>query len=68
MKLDESVNKELTDLENGVFEEGGLHGSALSLIKIIYDLPGEYYSDQECMRLIHYAANAWSKLDDQGLS
>jgi len=63
-----SVTIEITKLEAGLFEEGALHGCALDLIKQIYDLPGEYYSDQACMRLIHYAANAWSKLEDQGLS
>lgn len=63
---EEEVTIEITKLEEGVFEEGALHGCALDLIQQIINLPGEYYSDQECMRMIHYAANAWMKLEDQG--
>jgi len=64
--MSEQVVIEITKLEEGAFEEGALHGGALDLIQQIINLDGEYYSDQECMRLIHYAANAWSKLQDQG--
>jgi hypothetical protein len=61
-----SIVLEIEKIQAGEFEEGGLHGCALDLVQQIINLPGEYYSDQECMRMIHYLANAWSKLEDQG--
>lgn len=59
---------DMKDIEDGVFEEGALHGTALGIVERIFQLPGEEYSDQECLRLIHQLVNAWSKLEDQGLS
>jgi len=64
--LDQYLEKELGKLERGEFDEGGLHGHVLGLVKEIFDLPGEYYTDQECLRLIHYLTNSWSKLEDKG--
>ena len=55
---------ELTKLEEGVFEEGALHGTTLDMIQQIINLPGEYYSDQNCLQLIHRTISAWSKLED----
>lgn len=65
--MSQGIDIAMSELEDGIFEEGALHGCALDLIQQIINLPGEYYTDQECMRLIHYAANAWMKLEDQGL-
>jgi hypothetical protein len=67
MTKDEYLEEELGKLERGEFEEGSLHGAALDLVKEIFDLPGEEYTDQQCLRLIHYLTNSWSKLEDQGL-
>jgi len=64
--MTQAVDIEITKLEEGVFEEGALHGCALDLIQQIINLPGEYYSDQDCLNMIHYAINAWKKLEDQG--
>jgi hypothetical protein len=66
--MTQAIDIAMSDLEEGVFEEGALHGCALDLIQQIINLPGEYYTDEQCLKMIHYAANAWSKLADQGLS
>ena len=62
--------KELTidikQIEEGTFEEGGLNGTALDLVQQIINLPGEYYTDEECMRMVHYLANSWSKMSEEG--
>ena len=63
-----NLNKEMLNIELGVFEEGALHGVVLSLVQEIINLPGETHTDQECLQLIHKLVNDWSKLEDQGLS
>ena len=64
--MTQAIDIAISELEDGVIEEGALHGCALDLIQQIINLPGEYYTDQQCLKLIHYAVNAWKKLEDQG--
>lgn len=65
--LIEQLEEELNKIAEGVFEEGALHGVVLDLVQQIHNLPGEDYSDQDCLRIIHKLINDWSKLEDQGL-
>jgi hypothetical protein len=62
--MTQAIDIGLSDLEEGVFEEGALHGTALDLIQQIINLPGEYYTDQQCLQLIQKLITAWSKLED----
>ena len=64
--MTQAIDIAVSELEDGAVEEGALHGFALDLVQQIINLPGEYYSDQQCLNLIHYAVNAWKKLEDQG--
>ena len=65
--INQQLKEEIQKLEDGVFEEGALHGVALDLVQQIINLPGEEFTDEECMWMVHQLTNAWSKLDDQGL-
>lgn len=62
----EELEEALGKYERGEYEEGALHGQVLDLVQTIINLPGEDYTDQECLRLIHYLTNSWSKLEDAG--
>jgi hypothetical protein len=64
--MTQAIDIAISELEDGAIEEGALHGSALDLVQQIINLPGEYYTDEECMKMIHYAANAWLKLAKEG--
>jgi len=63
---DEGLEEALAKLERGEYEEGALHGQVLDLIHNIYELPGEDYSDDECLRLMYYALLSWNKLTEKG--
>jgi hypothetical protein len=62
--MNPQLEEELDKIEKGVFEEGALHGVVLSLVNDIFNLPGEDYTDQECLWIIHKLINDWSKLED----
>ena len=64
---DEELTEALAKLERGEFEEGALHGQVLGLVNAIYELPGEDYTDQECLRLMYYALLSWNKLTEKGV-
>lgn len=63
---DEELEEALAKLERGEYEEGALHGQVLDLIHNIYELPGEDYSDDECLRLMYYALTSYMKLAEKG--
>ena len=62
--MNPQLQEELNNIAEGVFEEGALHGVVLDLVQQIHDLPGEDYTDQECLWIIHKLINDWSKLED----
>lgn len=63
-KIRQSIAKALDDLSEGVFEEGELHGGVLDLIQQIINLPGEHYTDENCLGIIFTAINSWNRLVD----
>lgn len=64
---DEELEEALAKLERGEYEEGAFHGQVLGLIHAIYELPGEDYSDDECLRLMYYALTSYMKLVEKGV-
>lgn len=42
----------------------GYDGQVLSAIQSIYLSPGELYTDQECLAMIHKLVNHWSEVVD----
>ena len=66
--MNPQLQEEISNLEEGVFDEGGLHGWALDLVQQIINQPGEEFTDQQCLWMIAHVVNAWSELADRGLS
>jgi hypothetical protein len=41
-----------------------MDGQALELISMVSGLPGDTYTDRECLWIIHKLVNKWSELAD----
>lgn len=54
----------LQDLTSITRDYDGFTGEVLSVIMDAARLPGESYSDQECLEIIHQLVNHWSEVID----
>lgn len=50
-------------LQRGIDSGEGLDGRALELVLVMHDLPGENFTDGECLDLIGIVIDAWRGLD-----
>jgi hypothetical protein len=50
-------------MQKGIDDGEGLDGRALELVMVMHDLPGENFTDGECLDLIGIVIDAWRALD-----
>ena len=50
-------------MQRGIDDGEGLDGRALELVMVMHDLPGEEFTDGECLDLIGIVIDAWRALD-----
>ena len=62
----EELEEALAKLERGELEDGAFYGQVLGLIHAIYELPGEDYTDEECLGLMTRALASYNKILDSG--
>jgi hypothetical protein len=51
------------ELQKGIDDGEGLDGRALELVWVMHNLPGEKFTDGECLDLIGIVVDAWRALD-----
>jgi hypothetical protein len=50
-------------MQRGIDSGEGLDGRALELVKVMHDLPGENFTDGECLDLIGIVIDAWRAIE-----
>jgi hypothetical protein len=50
-------------MQRGIDSGEGLDGRALELIMVMHDLPGENFTDGECLDLIGIVIDAWRAIE-----
>ena len=60
----ERFEEQLSELINEERDRDGYTGEILGLIMDAARLPGELYSDHDCLQLIHRIVNHWSEVVD----
>jgi hypothetical protein len=53
----------LNVMQRGIDSGDGLDGRALELVMVMHDLPGENFTDGECLDLIGIVVDAWRSID-----
>jgi len=53
----------LSVMQRGIDSGDGLDGRALELVKVMHDLPGENFTDGECLDLIGIVIDAWRAIE-----
>ena len=53
----------LAVMQRGIDNGDGLDGRALELVIVMHDLPGENFTDGECLDLIGIVIDAWRAID-----
>jgi hypothetical protein len=53
----------LNVMQRGIDSGEGLDGRALELVMVMHDLPGENFSDGECLDLIGIVIDAWRAIE-----
>jgi hypothetical protein len=53
----------LSVMQRGIDSGDGLDGRALELVMVMHDLPGENFTDGECLDLIGIVIDAWRAID-----
>ena len=60
----ESFDEQFSELLAERVDRDGYTGEILGLIMDAAKLPGELYSDHDCLQLIHRIVNHWSEVVD----
>lgn len=53
----------LSVMQRGIDSGDGLDGRALELVMVMHDLPGENFTDGECLDLIGIVIDAWRAIE-----
>jgi hypothetical protein len=53
----------LNVMRKGIDDGEGLDGRALELVMVMHDLPGENFTDGECLDLIGIVIDAWRAIE-----
>jgi hypothetical protein len=53
----------VAELQRGIDDGEGLDGRGLEMVQAMLELPGEHYTDGECLDLIGIVLDAWRELD-----
>lgn len=59
---DDMRAKVLEVMRRGIDDGEGLDGRALELVMVMHELPGEEFTDGECLDLIGIVVDAWRAL------
>lgn len=53
----------VTELQRGIDSGEGLDGRAAELVAVMFNLPGEDYTDGECLDLVGFVIDQWRAMD-----
>ena len=53
----------VTELQRGIDSGEGLDGRAAELVAVMLNLPGEDYTDGECLDLVGFVIDQWRAMD-----
>ena len=53
----------VTELRRGIDSGEGLDGRAAELVALMLNLPGEDYTDGECLDLVGFVIDQWRAMD-----
>jgi hypothetical protein len=53
----------VTELQRGIDSGEGLDGRAAEMVALMLNLPGEDYTDGECLDLVGFVIDQWRAMD-----
>jgi hypothetical protein len=62
--MDQDLHADIvTELQRGIDSGEGLDGRAAELVALMLNLPGEDYTDGECLDLVGFVIDQWRAMD-----